>query len=178
MDILNNYNNLSKYKDNNLLLSLLFNYILFFSYIYVSYIIISYYNKLYYIYIKIKKNNKKLLKKSNKNNNISDIIPDNWEDLDISSQDYDSKIIFFNKESNSKDLIFENIKEYILDASDKELNEILNICSKKILITNWYSKDCLENLTLRRISDIEWLNILNDYNNYSDINDIIYYWYK
>jgi hypothetical protein len=153
-NMLNYGYNIVSYKDNLLLLSILLNYILFLSYVYVSHNILLHFNYLFQLYKKIKKIHKKIKKLHNKT-------PDNWEDL-------------YNDSLNN----YKIIKQYIKDATNEELNEVLEFCSKKVLIPNWYTKDNLESVIFRPITEYEWVDILDDYEGYNDINNVIYDWYK
>jgi hypothetical protein len=151
-----------KYKDNALLLSILLNYILFFSYIYVSHLVISHFNDLSHIYKKIKKQNRKIKYYNDSFKTSSEtMINDNWEDL---YNDYVDN--------------YKIVLKYISEADNEELNEILEHCSKKVLIPNWYTQDSFESVVFREILKDEWTSILDNYEGYNDINDIMYNWYK
>ncbi len=161
-NILNYGYNFFKYKENALLLSILLNYILFFSYIYVSHLIIINFQEISNIYIKIKKQNKKIKYYNDLFKTSSEtMIYNNWEDL---YNDYVDN--------------YKIVLRYINEASNEELNEILEHCSKKVLIPNWYTKDSFESVVFKEILNDEWIEILDNYQGHNDINDIIYNWYK
>ena len=201
-NILNFSYNLVKYKENSYLLSLMLNYILFFSQIYTLYVIVNYHNKFFFIYKKMRKTNKRTMRHIKNKFSYNDDYYDDYNDDYYDSYNYynsyynddylkDNKteIDFFSDKSsiidtsnNIKDnwegLSNLEIKNYINNASNDELNDILDHCSKKVLIPNWYSRETLEYLIDRPIELDEWIDILYNYDEYNNINDVIYELYK